>query len=1262
MIIFVSKYGHRVCYKCLNIREMRKLKIFGIVFFTVWAVILIVLQVALSSSFLTRMANKYAAEYVDGKINFGTISASVIRSFPNLNISVDRFSITYPHDRFTSYDSLGIRSFLREKGKGEMQDTLASFDRLDLSVNYISAIFGKINIRKAELDKARIFAHQYDSLKANWNIFKTSSEGTDDGSSGLPHLIVKRLYLTGRPEIVYTDFSDTLFYSLKMRETRFDGKLDIRKLNKHRIGLEIDSLFVTGRMPSDTLALALDKFQIKEKSKSMFVEANATAYLAMQSLGRLAVPIGISGNVDFPEEGYNKFNINDLSTKIATLDLRGKGDFNLGRDSSYVRAELSLLDCPVDETLDMFAKNIMPESVKLKTDAKISVTALCDGWYNPKRETLPELVAELVIPESSIEYEGLKYKGKIAAEINAETDKYGKLGVTVNNVDFNAAGISLVAKGSAEDVLGQDPLFDINLDASASMDTLNDFLPKGTTAEGMLEAHIEGLILLSDIDPYNFSRADLTGYLRSKSIRYRSPADSIFAYIGNTDLEIGRVGERAVLGADIIGLKGRIDSVYTVLGESNYIRGRNIKVLAQNSLSTVSKEFGKEIHPIVGSVSAGSLAIYGADSLFIGLKNSTNSFKYSTRKDKGKIVPILAMDSKNDGIFIRSGVNRYGFRNAGFSASAVMRGDNPQIRRKHFLDSLQRVYPGVQRDSLFKKMILERRKQIPDYLQDKDFEKKDISFSVNETVADYVKNWNINGKMKIRSGRIITPYFPLRNEFSDIDGSFNNNEINLKNISLKSGSSDLSASGNLSGLKRILSGRKGLLNLKLDIISNKINANELLKAYDLGSKYSPSESKALDEKLSDDQYLAQVATDTLENYKKESSTLIVLPANLIADVSLQGNEIDYSELIVDWFAADLNLRERCLQITNTVATSNMGDIYFEGFYATRNKKDLSAGFDLNLVDITADKVITLFPAVDSILPMLKSFKGMLDCELAATSSLDTNMNLVPATINGIMKIGGKNLSVKEEGAIKRLARTLMFRNRDISHIDDMSVQGLVANNNLEIFPFVLKVDRYTLAMSGIQSFDNNFKYHISVLRSPIPFRFGINLYGNFDNWKYRLGKAKYKNTNVPVFTTQLNSMHLNLLNSIHNIFTKGVELAIQENKQKQQTIEEEKIVKGYDSNAPADSLSGEELKIMDSVRSSIEQPVDSSLSAKIDSVMNVEMSGDSSVQKALKPTNDKAYNKSPENKKAGDKKAKKKKNKGSSDKAAKGKQEENESE
>jgi hypothetical protein len=389
--------------------------------------------------------------------------------------------------------------------------------------------------------------------------------------------------------------------------------------------------------------------------------------------------------------------------------------------------------------------------------------------------------------------------------------------------------------------------------------------------------------------------------------------------------------------------------------------------------------------------------------------------------------------------------------------------------------------------------------------------------------------------------------------------------------------------------------------LDLKIRSNRLNANELLEAYQRGSKFIAANAIKLNENMSDEEYMKTVA-QTASKDTTLTYSLIVVPANLIANVSLQCNEVDYSDLKISWLAADLAMKERCAQITNTIATSNMGDIYFEGFYSTKTKKDIRAGFDLNMDDITADKVIQLFPSVDSIIPMLKSFKGNLDCEMAATTDLDTNMNFVTPTIKGVMQIGGKKLSLDETGGIKKIAKLLMFRNKDTGYIDDMSVNGLIDNNTMEIFPFVLKVDRYTLAMSGKQNFDQTFKYHISVLKSPIPFRFGINVFGSFDNWKYRLTRARYKNTNVPVFTQQLDTVRRNLVYSIHNIFARGVELAMKENASAKSMIDRQKTAVGYNPDAPVDTLSAAEKHQMDSLSYAYEHPVDSSLNAAINSM------------------------------------------------------------
>ena len=65
----------------------------------IWAVILIIIQIALSSAVLTRLANNFAENYVDGDVSFGKVKLSVFKSFPNVNVSFDTVSVTYPSFR-----------------------------------------------------------------------------------------------------------------------------------------------------------------------------------------------------------------------------------------------------------------------------------------------------------------------------------------------------------------------------------------------------------------------------------------------------------------------------------------------------------------------------------------------------------------------------------------------------------------------------------------------------------------------------------------------------------------------------------------------------------------------------------------------------------------------------------------------------------------------------------------------------------------------------------------------------------------------------------------------------------------------------------------------------------------------------------------------------------------------------------------------------------------------------------------------------------
>lgn len=1152
----------------------------------IWAIVIIALQIILNSSVLTRIVSDVANEYVEGDVTFSGIKASMFKSFPNLNVTIDDFSITYPHDRFADFDSPVVPGgYLLDSGRGESADTLAHFRKLSVSVNYLAAIAGRIRIRHASLDHPRIFAHQYDSTSANWNLFgnKASDKDTSEATSTIPPLSVGKVVLSGRPFIVYTNPSDTIFGCIFLKQLTAKGHYDARMNKLERVSLELDSLFVAGRLPADTVAFGLERLGVKERLGHFDVSLRSRLFLGLKSSGRMSIPIEINGGV-FPELDKKRVAVEDMTAHIATIGLTADGKADFSGNDIHIKASVATEKSPVSEMIEYFGDNF-PVLKKLRTDALLSVNASCDGYYNKSTGGLPPLSVQVKVPDSRIRWEGIDGEGRFDLDMTARSEN-GRLSAEIPDFCFSVNGMKISIKGTADNLLGGDPRFDISSDIHVVLDSLAAYLPDtlGISVQGDLEGIVEGDFRLSQLGLYNFSEIGLEGLLESNGIKVSVPKDTLFAYLGHTDISLGEFshaedGHEAHGEHDHhhAGLSVAIDSLFAEYGTSTFIRGTGVRLSAHNSEELMDGH--RDRHPIHGHLDITSLGMMDTDSCFVGVLGSANTFKMSQNTISRHSVPFLNLSSRNKKITVREGVNRFSVQDARLSVAAHPNSVERQIRRRHLLDSLQRVYPGVKRDSLFRKAFARKPGALlPDYLTEKDFEKNDIRIQLGESVANYLRNWDISGEISVAEGLVISPYYPLDNRITGFNGRFTNNKIDLDRISVKSGRSDISASGHLSGLKRFLASGKGKLNLDLGISSDTLDVNEALIALNSGKNFTPPGRNAALSGVDDDAYLNSVKELTAAD-TTASASLIVLPSNLNAKVSLQAGTIRYSNLETTWVSSDLEMKERCLQAMNTLATTNMGDVYLEGFYSTKTKKDLKAGFDLNMVGITAEKVIRLFPAVDSIVPMIKSFKGLLDCEIAATTEIDTLMNIVLPSLSGIVTLDGHDLSLSESKDLNKLRKTLMFKDRDSSHIESLSIRGIIKDNQLEIFPFLLNVDRYSIAASGLQRFDQKFKYHLSALKSPVPFKFGINLDGSFEDWRWKLGKTKYKSRNIPLFDKQVDGLRINLVNAIHNIFEKGVEQALKQTELSQEAIESKKKELDYSASL-TEELSAEEQKTL----------------------------------------------------------------------------------
>ena len=1135
---------------------------------------LVALQVVLRPKVLTPIVNRFAEQYVDGgELKFSKVRASVLKDFPYLNFTLDDFALVYPHDRYARYDSVLVeqgRFRLLQAGRQEKMDTLASFRTLEASlqlVNYLKKT--SYDIRRVELDHPRIFAHYYDSTAANWDILRLSDPEDTTAKDPLPPIRLQKIRLTGKPYIVFTDQSDTLLAALRMKRLSLDGKLDTYELSEARGKLSADSLSLSGRLPADTLALRLDRLEAEGKNRRIALSADARASLFTRMAGRLRLPIHLETDVSLPkrEDGDLEALVHSLALQVSTIDLKGNGDVVFRKEGTDIKADATIEKCPIGELLKAYEANF-PAFKKVRTDAVLDLDAHCDGTLSKDR--LPRIQAHLQVPDSYLDYEGLGRRGRVSLDVDAATDEDLKLDLDLNRVLVDIVGAHLDVKGTAADVTGEDPFFALNGKVRARVDSLTRAFTRerGITGTGTIDASINGQARLSQLTLARIGQADIKGNATVRNLSVNDTKDRLKAFVQKADIILetkgNKIDKNLRQGARVLALDAALDTLDATYKGSTYIRGRDIKLLAQNSAAILRG--GKELTPLMGILKATRLSMKDDEGLSASLRENTETFRITpTTKDFS--TPVLSLASQSAGVRVLSGSTRAILRNLKFdiTANKHLGTGSTRSRRERLLDSLERVYPGVPRDSLLIKYRASRpRRTLPSWLQESDFRKKDIRISLSDVMQQYYRNWDFKGNLSLESGALLTPSIPIRTRVTNVRGNVSNDRVDLQNITITAGASDLTARATLSNLRRSLLG-PGTLGLEGLLQSNFLDVNELMRAYAHYRTYEPDH--ALD-RASDE--VIEKAMTSAELPDSTGSRLIVIPANLDAKVTLEASGIRYDSLEVTWAAADIAMKQRTLQITNALAASNMGDIYFEGFYATRSKKDIKAGFDLNLVDITAEKVITLFPAVDTLMPMLKAFAGDLDCELAATSEVDTCMNLILPSIDGVMKISGKDLSISNKSKeFQKIAKMMYFRNKKGAFVDKMAVTGMVRDNVLEVFPFVLNVDRYTLAASGLQHLDESFRYHLSVIKSPLLVKFGVNIWGDdFDHVKYGLGKAKYRSVNVPVFTKQLDTVQYSLLASIHNIFELGVERAIAENNA-QHYIQDRMIETGY---AGADTL------------------------------------------------------------------------------------------
>ena len=1096
---------------------VRLAKILGIIA-AVFAVIVLVLQIVLNSSWMRSKVDSILSSVVEkGQVRYSRLH---FRTFPLVVAEIDSLSVTYPHGLFSAYDRLGVRGPLLSEGRGAVEDTLLAASRVDASVNPWKLFVGRIKVNALNLEHPQVYYHAYDGTASNLDILSKSEEPKDTVSKpfGLPWVHLGKLRIGDRPRIVYTSQADTVHARILFDDLLLSGKVRLKK-NKldskvKNLRLELDNLQMNGRLPADTLALALENLRIATPRTNLVdLGLKGDALYFSPSLGSLHVPAELDARAAFRNH-RDRFDLDlhHLDAQLAYIPLHAEGLFSKFEDHSYVKASAGIDSCKLGTVLEKYGRKLAPAARDFRADALLNLGVKADGNISP--DEYPQVDAALDIPSGHISWIPKGIRAMLDLGATARLTPAGALSADIERCHLRSDGVKLDLDGDGRDLIGRDPAVAARLGGFVILDSARQYLPSdlNISAAGTVDLSADVNAHLKELEDYIFRKTRISAHLSGDRVSVQMPSNNLSAMLRRPDISLATAESSLKLNADM-----------------------------------------------------DSLAFSLSDSFRAGVRGMVNRADVKKVENNGKMVPYLSFSTTDDFIKLYAGENKVEAENALVSLEAMQRVRKPRPRFKRFLDSLQRIYPGVPKDSLLIKFRASRPVD--------EFAAKDLKVSLDSSFVALLNRWHPGGLVSLENAFVVSPSLPLRTTVNSFDLALDDDDAQIASFNVDCGTSDIDLTGSVGSFRRFIRGR-GPLKFNFSVNSNRINANELLVAMNQGK-----ENKDVDVDKADF-VVDSLSTAQMENAQVEMRAIVV-PKNLSGTIRLNADRVDYSSLEIRPASARINVRNRILQVQDVDVNSNVGRIKLDAFYASKSKSDISAGLDMHLIDMPAYDIIHMLPTVDAMMPALKSFEGDLSCDVSVTTQLDTNMNILTPTLNGLVRIAGEDLNIKNAGSLRKVTRLLMFKDKNIGHIEDLYADAIVKDNKVEIYPFILGVDRYQVALAGTQGFDGNMKYNVSVLKSFLPFRFGINLTGNMDKFRISLGLNKYRGGKVPSFTAELDTIQVNLLDVIRNVYDRGVQAAMKQMEVESKRLDKAKLVNGYSGAPSTDVLSKEEFAELD---------------------------------------------------------------------------------
>ncbi|KOS07406.1 hypothetical protein AM493_16175 [Flavobacterium akiainvivens] len=798
-------------------------------------------------------------------------------------------------------------------------------------------------------------------------------------------------------------------------------------------------------------------------------------------------------HISFSKDGYrfaNKLKV-DFETDIVYLKKQHKLDFDKStitiNDIDFVteghfRRDTVNNDIHADVVLEMKVPSLktlwetIPPHLIQKDDIDVQGNVLLKvtskGIYNKTRLPLTDITFKIdngVLKYNNFPGEIRHLEADVHSVLNYDKPELSEL--TVKEVYLEGTGVDLKGHAKVTNLL-KDPEIDADLKGDLDLTTLKKKFPIAQDIVAMGQAHIDinALFKSNDIMESNFNNMKVKGNTVLTGLFLHDPKDTVYLKTAKTELVFGRKAEteeRKAFGKlNVTNLEVHYKKQHdlTLSGLAVTMGAQKLKnnSAALDADIKLSKLDYKAADNKIGSATVDGLTanvkLKKKDSI-TGLDAHINLTNLRYNQTANNMKAVVRKANITAGLGARHTKKRPSIATTFTADSAAVWQD------KNFV--------GI-RNGNYKLTVRKNREDI----------------------------WMPRGTIEFNNLYAFMPEFalPLRMEHSQI--GINNKAITLQNAHIFFGNSDVTLSGQINNMLAKKSPDKRV-DATLILTSNFIDANEIMKVMD--SQTTASAEKQPDFKQVDEAHVR--GKKNVHDHK----TAFKIPENINFTFNSNIKKLHYGGLDLQNLHGVMKIEDGHLKLNHFELTTLAARLTASLNYAATKKGRAKVDFDLNLHDIEMANIAKVMPAMDSLFPMTKSFVGKAHLRMQGSAMLSHNMDVIIPSVKSIAALQATDVMVLDGETFREMAKTLMFKEKkEAQTIHTLNMEMIIEKSHMEILPAFVEIDRYQLAVGGIQNLDMTYDYHVSVLKSPIPFKTGVDIKGNLDDYDISLSKAKFK--------------------------------------------------------------------------------------------------------------------------------------------------------